>query len=190
MRREARCDWRNMIPEAWNHEGGSAIDRMCSMDRQVYIPEDLMVKVDRTSMHVSLEVRAPLLDHKLFELARGCPCGCGSTAGWANCPSGEPGPAPGKRVRRAAQARVLRAAGAVVSPRAAGPLRDAVLRRRDRRLAVSRPGRAAIARRARARIAGPEPRLWKLLMLDAWERKFQEAAALRPAGPLQAPRAA
>ena len=34
------------------------------------------------------------------------------------------------------------------------------------------------------------PRLWKLLMLDAWERKFQEAAALRPSAPIQVPRAA
>jgi asparagine synthase (glutamine-hydrolysing) len=59
------------------HEGGdgaaNAVDAMCRTDRRFYIPEDLMVKVDRASMRVSLEARAPLLDHKLFELVAKMP---------------------------------------------------------------------------------------------------------------------
>ena len=59
--------------DAWPQSSARLVDAMCSFDRRFYIPEDLMVKVDRTSMAVSLEARAPLLDHKLFELSSRMP---------------------------------------------------------------------------------------------------------------------
>ena len=61
-------DWRCSLESAWSDSPEEPVDRMCEFDRRFYIPEDLMVKVDRTAMRVSLEARAPLLDHKLFEL--------------------------------------------------------------------------------------------------------------------------
>ncbi len=73
MHPEAVAGWDCTLPSIWAHEGGEAIDRCCSMDRQLYLPECLMVKSDRTSMRTSLEVRAPLLDHKLFELVARMP---------------------------------------------------------------------------------------------------------------------
>jgi asparagine synthase (glutamine-hydrolysing) len=55
------------VSGVWDSDAAHLVDRMCKADISLYVPEDLMVKVDRTSMSASLESRAPFLDHELFE---------------------------------------------------------------------------------------------------------------------------
>ncbi len=53
---------------AWPATASSAEAQM-AYDMQTYLPDDILVKVDRCAMAVSLETRAPLIDHRIVEFA-------------------------------------------------------------------------------------------------------------------------
>ena len=64
----------DVLQEHYDRAGtDDLLSRIQYVDVKTYLTDDILAKVDRASMAVSLEVRAPLLDHHLMELASRMP---------------------------------------------------------------------------------------------------------------------
>lgn len=162
---------------------GDALGGMIASDVATILPDDYLVKVDRASMAHGLEVRPPLLDHELLELAARIPSrwkvGSGQT----------------KRIFKQAYAHQLPAS--IVGRRKQGfeipvddwlrgPLRsifaESVLRPDSR---VAGLIDQSLARRLfRAHVAGTGRLggvLWSLLVLARWADRYLQHPVARPA---------
>src|SRR5213078_3625116 len=68
---EQQDDWMAMLFDTVRDL--DPVEAAMAVDVQSYLPYDLLVKVDITSMANSLEARSPFLDHKVMEFAARLP---------------------------------------------------------------------------------------------------------------------
>jgi asparagine synthase (glutamine-hydrolysing) len=144
------------------------VELMMYLDAVSYLPDDILAKVDRASMAVSLEVREPLLDHRVAELA------------WSLPLSMKVGESQGKRVLRRLVRKFVpeeivdrdkQGFGLPIDGWLRGPLRDwAASLVDDAR--IRREGYFDPASVRRVWNDGPRPgaegALWTLLMFQEW----------------------
>lgn len=64
----------DLVADAWDSAGDTDVtNRLLACDVALYLPGDLLPKVDITTMSVSLEARSPFLDHKFMEWSANLP---------------------------------------------------------------------------------------------------------------------
>jgi asparagine synthase (glutamine-hydrolysing) len=69
---DSHPEW--LFTEAFAQTDAEAqVDTMLDADVNLYLPEDLLVKIDRATMAHSLEARSPFLDHELMEFVASLP---------------------------------------------------------------------------------------------------------------------
>ena len=153
------------------------VDAAMSVDAASYLPYDLLVKVDITSMANSLEARSPFLDHEVMEFAASLPVELklkGRTSKYL-VRRAFPDLLPVENVQRRKMG-----FGVPVSDWLRGPMRDLLA---DTLLGHSADSagyfQPAEVRRLVSEHMGSRAdhgyRLWNLLMLDLWRREVLQA---------------
>jgi asparagine synthase (glutamine-hydrolysing) len=162
--------------------GLDALSQLLYVDLKTWLANDILVKVDRMSMACSLEVRAPLLDHKVIEFAATVPPdlkyrGRVSKYLLKRHLDG--------RVPRAALHRPKQGFEIPVAAWLRGELRplaeEVVLSARAAGRGYLEPGRArALWDRHQSGIGDHSAQLWALLVLELWHRAFVDQAPASP----------
>ena len=165
-----------MDPRYWP-ETRDPVARMMFLDLMSYLPDDILTKVDRASMGSSLEVRVPMLDHRIVEFAWRLPLGMKLHGGLT------------KRVLRSVLYRYVPPSlierpkmgfGIPLDSWLRGPLRDWAEVLLDRK-ALQGQGlfeADAIREKWAEHLSGRrnwQAPLWCVLMFQAWQREFVTA---------------
>ena len=146
--------------------------RMTLYDLVSYLPDDILVKVDRASMAASLEVRSPLLDHRIVEWAWRLPFAMKRRRGVSKWILRQ---VLYRYVPRRLIDRPKRGFSVPLEQWLRGPLREWAedLLRPDRLEAAGlRPAPVRDAWRRHLAGRAEEHRLWVILMLIAWRERW------------------
>lgn len=152
------------------HGQGGVAERMMLSDAQGYLPDDILVKVDRAAMAVALETRAPYLDHRVAEFAVRLPVGLKLRAGQGKWPLRA---LLDRHVPRHLIERPKQGFGVPVGSWLRGPLKDwagglldAARLKREGYLDASRVQALWDAHQSKRQDA--QHALWNVLMFQAW----------------------
>ena len=158
--------------------GLSLFQQMMAADTVTYLPDDILVKLDRASMAVSLETRVPLLDHRVVEFAWRVPFEYKVRNGQTKWLLRQ---VLHRHVPRELIERPKMGFGVPISSWLRGPLREwaesllAEPRLREQGFFRSAP----IRRLWQSHLAGAvgnEHRLWTVLMFQSWLEEYGSAA--------------
>jgi len=163
---------------------GRGVDRYLTLDTATYLPGDLLLKVDRMSMAHALEVRSPLLDHEVHELAARTPARMKLRRGetkWLLKQLARRRGMPEHLVTRRKMGFGIPVGEwfrAELRPWLEETLRDPITRERGwfRPAEVDRLLSDHLDRRA-----DHTPRLWSLAMLELWQRNWIDNGGRGPA---------
>jgi asparagine synthase (glutamine-hydrolysing) len=154
-----------------------ARERMLRVDQHLYLPDDILFKVDRMSMAHSLEARTPLLDHPLMEFAATVPYGL-KVRGWTSkylLKRAVRDLVPAPLLRQRKQGFSMPVASWLRGP-AGADVEAILLGRRATERALWRP---EVVRRLldehRSGVRDLGRRLWSLLVLEVWARLYLDA---------------
>ena len=159
-------------------ESADPVDRALYVDVHSYLVDDILTKVDRMSMAVSLEAREPLLDHRLLEFAARVPVSLKLRDGRGKYLLRK---VLERRIPRTILERGKHGFEAPIGEWLRGPLApmaDDLLcggRLRDRGLFDDREV-SRLWREHRDGRADHRHRLWQLVMLELWFRQFADRA--------------
>jgi asparagine synthase (glutamine-hydrolysing) len=184
--RIAGADAFSSFRDAWHAcASPDPMDRALYTDARTYMIDDVLTKVDRMSMAVSLEAREPLLDHKLLEFAARVPMSLKLKDGQSKYLLRR---ILDRKVPRSIVERGKRGFAAPIGEWLRGPLAGMTHelltdgRLRDRGVLDAREV-TRLWDEHRTRRAEHPHRLWQLVMLELWFRQFidQAPAAAAPA---------